>query len=657
MVRASSLETLGRHRQNLAEVIRLVANAEGQLLAETARKEQLERQVGEAKGRRERAPIYAKFLEEMQAEAHARNVGKFERLLTTILNEFMDKQPPVGLELTIKRGQPALEIVSRVAADISKDIYKHKGGAVTNILSLALRMMVLVRSRRRRFLILDEADCWTQSEKIPKFYQIAVDAGAKLGVQCVAISHWPSEKFDDGMNVARLSGHPESATGTNINNMPRPYQWSDDEEGFRYIRLRNFQGYIDETLNLTPGVTIISGDNDLGKSSVGRAMRAVFYGDIDDGLIRDGERSCAVEIGLKGGRVLRWDRQLKRNPVNLWKLLEADGSVVTVTDEGGQIVKQYETGGDVPDWVEQEFGISKVQNLDVHLMLQKEPVFLLDESPQVRATALSVGQESNYIAGMIQKHKEQVAADNAAIRDGEKEMSRIIDKIERIEKAIVQAARLPEAESILAALEARAQDEDGLVARIGEIEAALEAKRNLHETLDMLAYLPDPDSIRSLEHSIRKAGRFAEIEESLRSAHISSKRAAATSNVLAALPDGLPTIRSTDRMIELGKSIATSIAEQGRLQKLKATLATLPESLPILRDSSRPGAIAASIETLTSELAAATSKKDAADARMKEVQIELDEIVSSMGNICTVCGNHIEGGAQLVAVHMHGEHA
>lgn len=653
----SRSDLLTRHRQNLAEVARLIANAEGQLQAETERKSRLEREVGEAKGRRERNPVYAKFLEEMQAEAHARNVGKFERLLTTIMNEFMPNQPPIGLDLTIKRGQPALDIVSRVAADLSKDIYKHKGGAVTNILSLALRMMVLVRSRRRRFLILDESDCWTQSEKIPTFYNIAKDAGEKLGVQCIAISHWPTEKFGEGVNVARLSGHPEAPTGTNINNNPRPYQWSDDEDGFRYIRLRNFQGYVDETLYLTPGVTIISGDNDLGKSSVGRAMRAVFYGDIDDGLIRDGERMCAVEIGLKGGRVLRWDRQLKRNPVNLWKLLEADGSVVTVMDEGGQIIRQYETGGDVPDWVEREFGISKVQGLDVHLMLQKEPVFLLNESPQVRATALSVGQESNYISTMIQKHKEQVAQDSATIREGEKEMSRIIERISKLESALTHAESLAEAEELHERVVRQFGEIEAMEAKLDGILDAIDAMRRLEDRLETLAYLPDTDDLRSLEQSIRQNQRHADIAASLEEAAAALERGTALAAVLSTLPHDLPKIRTTDNLIVLGKNIATAVAEEARLRTLRDHLADLPDALPSIRSTAREQYLLDSVEASEKEHTSAVARLADAEVRMKAVESELNGIVEELGHSCPVCGSHLEGGHRLMGHHIHGEAA
>jgi chorismate mutase len=650
-------DLLMRHRQNLAEVARLIANAEGQLQAETEGRARLEREVGEAKGRRERNPVYAKFLEEMQGDAHARNVGKFERLLTTIMNEFMPNQPPIGLDLTIKRGQPALDIVSRYAADLSKDIYKHKGGAVTNILSLALRMMVLVRSRRRRFLILDESDCWTQSEKIPTFYNIAKDAGHKLGVQCIAISHWPTEKFGEGVNVARLSGHPEAATGTNINNNPRPYQWSDDEDGFRYIRLRNFQGYIDETLYLTPGVTIISGDNDLGKSSVGRAMRAVFYGDIDDGLIRDGERMCAVEIGLRGGRVLRWDRQLKRNPINLWKLLEADGSVVTVADEGGQIIRQYETGGDVPDWVEKEFGISKVQGLDVHLMLQKEPVFLLNESPQVRATALSVGQESNYISTMIQKHKDQVAQDSATIREGEKEMSRIIERISKLEAAIVHAERMPEAQTLHERVAQQFGQIEEMEQKLDGIVEAMEALHRLEDRLETLAYLPDPEDLRGLEQSIRQNQRHVEIATSLEDAVAGLGRGRAMANVLAVLPGDLPKIRSTDGLISLGKNIAAAVADEARMRALRDMLSDLPEALPSIRSTAREEDILTKVSEAEKDRAAAMNRQADAEARTKAVEEELNDLIKELGPACPVCGSQLDGGHHLTSGHIHGEAA
>lgn len=650
---------LDRYRQGIADLQRMIANAEGQLQGETLRRDKLLRDVGEAKGRRELKPKFDKFLEDLQADFHARIVGKFEQLLTTFVNEVMPGQAPIGLDLTIKRGQPALDIVSRVTADIAKDIYRHKGGAMTNLVSLGLRMIVITKSRRRRFMVLDEADCWAQTEKIPAFYRVVREGASKLGIQSIAISHFPMAMFGDDVNIVRLSGHPESPTGTNVNNNPRRYPWTEEEEGFRFIRLVNFQGYVNETLHLTPGTTVISGDNDLGKSSFVRALRAVFYGDreIDDGLIRDGERMCAVEIGLPRGRVLRWDRQIRRNPVNLWTLKEADGSVVTEMNEDGSVAMRYETGGDLPEWVEREFGIAPVHGLDAHLTIQKEPVFLLTESPQVRALVLSVGQEASYISGMIAKHKDQVAADNATIREGEKEMARILERVEKLEKAVASGEALEKAESIFETIRLRAAVIEDARKRLAEIEQAgrqLAALRRKKEVLDLV---PNPEDVRGLEVDMRDTDRLAELHRNMSVAITRLERYRRTAEILERLPETVPTIKSSDRIIEIGKGLAGSRAEVERLSRVRDVLDRLPSSVPAIRDMSSAGELGRNIATTRTSIANANKKLSDIQGRMATTKAEMESIVAGFGESCPVCGTHIEDGSKFMAVHLHGEAA
>ena len=64
-----------------------------------------------------------------------------------------------------------------------------------------------------------------------------------------------------------------------------------------------------------------------------------LYGEARDSLVRAGAKSATVEIGVAGGRTLRFVRQPKRTPVNIWSLHERDGSIV---EEQGM---RYETGG------------------------------------------------------------------------------------------------------------------------------------------------------------------------------------------------------------------------------------------------------------------------------------------------------------------------
>ncbi|WP_206361383.1 hypothetical protein, partial [Pseudomonas viridiflava] len=92
-------------------------------------------------------------------------------------------------------------------------------------------------------------------------------------------------------------------------------------------------------------------ENNNGKSTLARALRAVFFGETRDSLVRHGAKRCAVEIGVENGRVLRFQRTPRATPVNTWSLHEPDGSVV---EEGGQ---RYETGDrSVPPWVGRLFG-------------------------------------------------------------------------------------------------------------------------------------------------------------------------------------------------------------------------------------------------------------------------------------------------------------
>lgn len=645
-----------RYRTGIADVRRMIANAEGQLQGETARRDFLLRDVGEAKGRRDLKPKIDKFLEEQQADFHTRIVGKYEQLLTTFVNEVMQGQAPIGLDLTIKRGQPALDIVSRVTADIAKDIYRHKGGALTNLISLGLRMIVITRSRRRRFMILDEADCWAQTEKIPAFYKVVREGASKLGIQSIAISHFPTSMFGDDVNIVRLSGHPESPTGTNVNNNPRRYHWSDDEEGFRYIRLINFQGYVNETLHLTPGTTVISGDNDLGKSSFVRAMRAVFYGDreIDDGLIRDGERMCAVEIGLPRGRVLRWDRQIRRNPVNLWTLKEADGSVVTEMNENGTVAARYETGGDLPEWVEREFGISPVHGLDAHLTIQKEPVFLLTESPQVRALVLSVGQEASYISAMIAKHKEQVALDNTTIREGEKEMALLLERIEKLEKAVSKMEMLDEAENIFESLKERVAVVEKANRRLTDLEAAQRQLAVLQRKAQILELVPELELVRGLEADMREDDRLAVLHENMVDAARRLARQRRTVEILDRLPSVVPTVQSSDRLIEIGRNVAVTRNEVERLSKIRDVLARVPETIPPLRDMSTAGDVVRSITTARVAVADGEKRLGDIDGRMARTKTEIEAIVAGFGDACPVCGTHIDDASKFMSVHAHG---
>jgi len=72
------------------------------------------------------------------------------------------------------------------------------------------------------------------------------------------------------------------------------------------IRLRNWQAHRSLLVRLAPGVTTITGPNDVGKSAILRALRwAALNKPSGSGFIRHGSRVCKVHVTTQNGCVVR----------------------------------------------------------------------------------------------------------------------------------------------------------------------------------------------------------------------------------------------------------------------------------------------------------------------------------------------------------------
>src|SRR3546814_26732 len=140
---------------------------------------------------------------------------------------------------------PALDVFAARPDGRREDILDGNGGALTNVVSMGLRLIATVKSGKRPFMALDEPDCWTKPERIPSLFRILKESAGRLGVQCLVVSHHDVGLFDGGIAVARLDGRPDN--GVSIESAPNRRQWTSSEEiGLRAIRLRNFMSRSEE---------------------------------------------------------------------------------------------------------------------------------------------------------------------------------------------------------------------------------------------------------------------------------------------------------------------------------------------------------------------------------------------------------------------------
>ncbi len=485
----------------------------------------LSREIGIAKARQSyREPVEA-VLDALEARFHAKSLGLLESLLTAFLCDVVPREEgpaqAVSLTMDTQRGLPALQIAV-LNGEHPEDALNGRGGSVANVLSAGLRFAALSRATRgvsngfrfRPFLILDEADCWLRFSRVSNFSDVVYQLARDLGMQILMISHHPAEMLKgypvhlereirtvEGaevpvpkaryvpMNEEALvsggepstvdgEGHPLEADERESAGLVQPVH----HPRMASIRLRDFMAHVDTTIPLHPLVTILSGDNDIGKSAVTEAFRAICYNEASDMVIRHGASRSEVVLSLVDGetrQTLHWIRLAKGAPKVRYVLKDAQGAVL----------KDTPAAKNVPDWVRNLLGVDFLDldgkdPLDVQIGHQKSPVFLLDKSPSQRAAILDMGRESQHLRRLRDRWKKQVDEDRRLIREGEKRLARLHTLLQQMEPL----ADIESEVETYGAIHQRCSDR---VERIQQKVSVLEAAQRSRDAVSMLNVLPE----------------------------------------------------------------------------------------------------------------------------------------------------------------------
>jgi hypothetical protein len=145
------------------------------------------------------APRTEAALQRLSDQMFETIVKSLESSLTIALQEVLEQPIELKAVASYKRNTACVEFhVERDGHE--ENIMKGQGGSVANVLSVGLRMFALASldpSRHRRFLVLDEQDCWLRPELVPKLVKIVRDACENLGFQILMISHHDHKLFEE----------------------------------------------------------------------------------------------------------------------------------------------------------------------------------------------------------------------------------------------------------------------------------------------------------------------------------------------------------------------------------------------------------------------------------------------------------------------------
>lgn len=406
---------------------------QGKLEALVNEKKNVVQRVENAKMWLQKQPEYIKFLQHLQDIYHQKNIGAFSELLSYFVKDVLNKDKEIVLESYVLRNLPALKIEARNNGQ-PESILEGNGGSIANIVSTGLRLIALSRMTNRRFILLDEPDCWLKNDHIPVFAKIIGEISQKLNIQTVIISHHHWSYFKEYGRVIELKTNGVHLTTEIVHDTAIPAGTPDDV--IKTIVMRRFMSHYDTQYHLHPHLTTIIGENDIGKSVLATALKSMAYADSSDSYIMHHENEAQVLLELSDNRQLLWQRFRVTNQDNPQKVK------FSFFKDGAKVTDAY-SAHEVPLFISKELNISTLEDIDVHIGNQKQPVFLLssDVKPSEKAKILSLGKDSLIIQKMMEHLKSKKTKNKNIADEGERQynlIERQISVLENIETTVTQ---------------------------------------------------------------------------------------------------------------------------------------------------------------------------------------------------------------------------
>jgi ABC-type glutathione transport system ATPase component len=137
-------------------------------------------------------------LEQLSEQLFQQLLKVVQEKLTVALQEVLEQPISFHAQAEFKRGTATVEFWIERNGE-KEDVLRGQGGSVTNVLSVGLRMFALTtldNAKHRRFLVLDEQDCWLRPELVPRLVKIVHEAAKALGFQVLMISHHDVALFE-----------------------------------------------------------------------------------------------------------------------------------------------------------------------------------------------------------------------------------------------------------------------------------------------------------------------------------------------------------------------------------------------------------------------------------------------------------------------------
>lgn len=359
-------------------------------------------------------PLKTELMQQLQFMLQQKNIAFFSDLISELTENVIqnkDLKKRINFDLSIKNSMPALRI-NALADNNVEDI---TSGGMKNVIATGLRVLSLWRLTggtndshkgtfiHRKFLFLDEPDCWIAEAAMPQYAKLLSQLSMNFGIQILTVTHKNPNYFK---HYAKLYHIEKTDAGSEFELVSEP-DWLGRNTSTNYIKsftLKNFKAFKHAELELSDKFTVITGKSDTGKSVVMEAFNALVNNQSGDEVIRHHENKATVNVKLvRDGAEenVEWERVRKTNQNFPQKVR------YRLFDETGKNTFSEYNSFSVPDQIAAVLQMRKQDKVDIHLGFQDDMSFLFNPriTDQERAKILSLGKESSYVTKLMERLK------------------------------------------------------------------------------------------------------------------------------------------------------------------------------------------------------------------------------------------------------------
>lgn len=278
------------------------------------------------------------------------------------------------------------------------------------------------------------------------------------------------------------------------------------------IILKDFLAHADTEIELGEGMTVLTGPNNSGKSSVVEALRCIATNPLPKHFIRHGAKVARVELEMNDGVRVAWIR----------KKATAWYEVLHPGEEEWVVYAKF--GRKTPEDILNILRLNQVpleggNSLDVHIGNQRNPIFLLDQPASVAAQFFASSSEASHLLAMQTELKNRVRSAKREMKFQQQKMDEIrveLDSLQNLPDVNLEIESARELKGRIERTEAEIPAIENLIQRKKELEDYKNRFAGREKKLAELKAAPEIYPTKELESTVSRMSDLRGFGDKLR---------------------------------------------------------------------------------------------------------------------------------------------